>query len=259
MTISRIMLSRSTKANVSCSNNQNRSVSYLQRAAINAVNRIKIMTITGEDLPSVALETLLRIVVHRERRRPFDRDAVRIVNENKAVELHRARPAAGLVGNTLLHIAVAAENPRLITRTGLLRGELQARAHGDALTERAGRNFYAAQKTALGVTRAARTELTEILKLIHRKTGNAGKVKKRINERARVTAGKHKTVAPGPFNVIRRGIQKFKPEGDRKIGHAEGSAGVTGVGLVDHVGTKTANRVCGKFQLFVGNFHNNIL
>ena len=163
------------------------------------------------------------------------------------------------MGDALLHVAVAAEDPRLITRTGLLRGELQARTHGDTLAERTGRHFDSAEETALRVTRAARTELTEVFKFVHRKTGNAGKVEKRINESTRVTAGEYKTVAPGPFYIIRRGIQEFKPKRNRKIGHPKGGAGVTGVGLVDHVGTKTANRVCGKFQLFVGNFHNDIL
>ena len=259
MAVGGVVLRRSAETDMGRRDNEYGSVGHLHGAAVDAVNRVKIMTIARKDLPTIALETLLRIVIHRERRRPFDRDAVGIINENKAVELHRARPAAGLVGNTLLHIAVAAEDPRLVACAGLLRGKLQARTHGDALAERTGRHFDAAQKTALGVTRAARTELTEILKLIHRKTGNPGKVEKRINERARVAAGEHKAVAAGPLYIIRRGVKEFKPERNRKIGHTKGSAGVTGVGLVDHVGTKTANRVCGKFQLFVGNFHNDIL
>ena len=259
MTIGGVVLRRSTKADMSCSNNQDWRVSYFQRAAINAVDRVEIVAIARKDLPTVALETLLRIVIHRERRRPFDRDAVRIINENKAIELHRASPAASLVGNTLLHVAVAAEDPRLAAGAGLLRGELQARAHGDTLAERTGRHFDSAEETALGVTRAARAELTEVFKFVHREARNAGKVEKRINESARVATGEYKAIAAGPFNVVRRSIKEFKPKRNRKIGHAEGSSGVTGVGLVDHVGTKTANRVCGKFQLFVGNFHNDIL
>ena len=67
MAISRILLGGSAKSDVGGGNHENGSISHLHGAAINAVNRVKVMTIASKDLPAVALKALLRIVGHAKR------------------------------------------------------------------------------------------------------------------------------------------------------------------------------------------------
>ena len=254
--LGRILLGGRAEADVRGGDDEDRLARRPERAPVGAVDRLEIVPVARVDLPAVALEALLRVVRHRQRRVALDRDAVGVVDEDEVVELHRARPAARLVRNALLQVAVAAEDPRLVAGLRLLRAERQAHAHGDALAERTRRHLDAGEEPALGMPRAAAAVLAERLELVHRQPRDAREVEQRVDQRARVPARKDETVAARPLDVLRRHVEVVEPERNGEVGHAQRGARMTRIGLVDHVRAQTADRVRREFKLFDGEFHS---
>lgn len=211
------------------------------RTTIDLVDRLVIVTVDGKHLPTVALEALLRVIGHRDRRVALDRDVVRVVDEDEIIELHRTRPAARFVADAFLHVAVTAENPRLVRDLRLLRRKRQADTHRDTLTERSGRHFHTGHEAALGMTRTTTAPLTERLELVLRELAHSGKVEKRVNERGSVSAREDETIATGPKRILRIDVEMLKPQDARQIGHSERSPGMTRVGLFDHIRAKATN------------------
>ena len=250
-----ILFRRCAEADVRRGDDQNGLPLHVRGPAVGAVNRLKVVAVHGEDFPAVALETLFRVVVHRERDVALDGDAVRVVDEDEVVQAHRARPRANLVRDALLHVAVAAEDPRLVGDGGLLRRKREADAHGDALPQGARRHLDAGQEAALRVTRATRTPLAERLQVVHRHLAHAGQVKERVDERGGVAARKDETVAAGEEGVFWIDIEMLQPEDARQIRKAERRAGMAGVRFFNHVRRETTDRRGDQFVFVKCSLH----
>ena len=250
-----ILFRRCAEADVGRGDNHHGLTDDFLGAAIGLLDFVVVVSVAGEDLPAVALESFLHVVVQRERGVALDRDVVRVVDEDEVVEFHRTRPTAGLVRNALLQVAVAAEDPRAVARLRLLRRERKPDAHRNALTERTRRHLNPRHHPAFGMSRAPRTELTECLQFVHRHSTHPRKVEERVNQRTRVAARKDETVAPVPLRVFRIDIQMPQPQGAGEIRQPHRHAGMPGLRLLNHVRAETADGIRHEFQLFVGNLH----
>ncbi len=256
MRVGAVVLRGRAKADMRLGDNQNRLSLYVHGPAIDAVDRVVIVPVALQNLPAIALKTLFDVVRKRKRRCTFNCNRVGVVDKDEVVQLHRASPAAGFVRNALFHVAVATEHPRAVGRRRLLRRKREPDAHRDALPERTRRHVDARQKSAFGMPCATASELAEVLELVHRKPAHPRKVEERIDERARMPARKHKAVASRPLGIRRRDVQKLEPQRNGQVRHAERSARVSRFRLVDHVRAQAADRIRGKFELFVRNLHN---
>ena len=250
-----VLLGRGAAADHGVGDDDHRLALHLRRAAVGGADGVVVVAVGLEHLPAVAREALLDVVGEGERGGTLDGDAVGVVDEHQVVELHRPGPAARLVADALLEVAVATEDPGLVGDMRLLRGEREADAHRDALAERAGGHLHAGQKAALRVPRAARAPLAEGLELVHRETAHAGEVEKRVDERARMPAGEDEAVAPGPERVLGVYVEELEPQDEREVRHSHRGAGVAGVGLVDHVRAEAADGSRSEIKLVVGWFH----
>ena len=208
----RVALRGSAETDGRLGDDDHRHIRDLEGTAIHTVDLSEVVSVALQDLPSIAFETLLRVVRHRKLRGALDCDSVRIINERKTAELEVAGEGASLVGNALFKIAVAAENPCVVAVAVLAGGERETDTHRDTLTERSGGHFDARHHAALGMTRATGTELTESLHLIHLATLHTGEVQKRIYEHGRVASREHQTVANRPINVLGIEIEELEPQ-----------------------------------------------
>ena len=253
--VGRVLLGGRAVADVRRRDDEDRLASHLLRAHVDAVNRLRIVSVDLEDLPAVALEAQLRVVVHREGRVALDRDVVRIVDENEVVELHRTGPRADLVADALLKVAVAAEDPRAVARLRLLRRQREADAHRNALAERTRRHLDARHQAALGMPGAAAAPLAEGLELVHRKPADASEVEERVDERGGVSAREDETVAIRPGDILRINPEMVQPEDGRQVRHAHRRAGMPRIGLFNHVRAQAANRIRNQLHLISRNLH----
>jgi len=112
-------------ARPSVSTNTAGSMSAFERDA----DGVEVVSVAREDLPAIRREARPRVVLHRERGVALDRNVVGVVDDHEAAEAERAREGARLVRNPLLHVAVAAENPRAVRLALHLRGKCKADAH----------------------------------------------------------------------------------------------------------------------------------
>ena len=232
---------------------------HLLGAAVDAVDRGRIVAVDLEDLPAIALKALLGVVGHCEGGVTLDGDVVGVVYKSKVVELEGAREARRLMGDALLEIAVAAEDPSAVSDLRLLRGKRKADTHRDALSERSGRHLDAGRDTALGVTGAAAAPLAEGLEFVHRKTAHAGKVEESVDEGRGVAAGEDEPVATGPFGILGIDIEVLEPEDGSEVGHAHRGTWVAGFRLFNHVRAEAADGVGNETECIFGEFHRRVL
>ena len=254
-----VVLRRGAAADVRSGDDYRRGSHHLLGAAVDAVDCGGIVAVDLEDLPAIALEALFGVVGHREGGVTLDGDVVGVVYKGKVVELESARETRRLVGNALLEVAVAAEDPRAVRDLRLLRGKRKADAHRDALAERPRRNLDAGRDAALGVAGATAAPLTEGLELVHRKTAHAGKVKERVDEGRGVAAGEDQAVATDPFGILGVDVEVLEPEDGSEVGHAHRGAGVTGFCLFNYVRAKAADGVGDETECIFCDFHRRVL
>ena len=254
-----VLLGRGAEADVRRRNDEDRLVLHVRRTAVDAVNRLDVVSVDLQHLPAVALEAPLGVVPHGERRIALDRDVVRVVDENEVGQLHRAGPRADLVRDALLEVAVAAKDPGLVRDRRFLGGQREADAHGNALAERSRRHLDAGHEPALGVARTAAAPLTEGLELVHRELAHAGEVKERVHEGGGVPAREDKAVAARPQGILRIDVEMLEPENARQVGHAQGRAGMSGVRLLDDVRAEAADGRRHEFQFVSCQFHISIV
>ena len=164
--------------------------------------------------------------------------------------------------DALHQVAVAAEAPCAVAEDLLAvarrlhaLGEREANGHRDALPERAGGDLHARHNAALGVPRAARSELAELAHLVEGEPAHPREVEERIDERRGVSAGEHQPVAVLPADLLGVEVQEVKPERHGKVCHAQRRSGVAGLGLLDHVGGEAADCVRGLPHLLFCVFH----
>ena len=259
MAVGGVVLRRGAAADVRRRDDYRGGSHHLLGAAVDAVNRGRIVAIYLENLPAIALEALLGVVGHREGSVALDGDVVGVVYKGKVVKLDGTRETRRLVGNALFEVAVAAEDPRAVRDLRLLRGKRKTDAHGDALAEGSSRNLDARRDAALGVTGATAAPLAEVLELVHRKAAHAGEVEERVNEGRSVAAGEYEAVATGPFGVLGVDVEVLEPKDGSEVGHAHCGAGMTGFRLFNHVRAERADGVGDETECIFGNFHRRIL
>ena len=184
---------------------------------------------------------------------------VGVVYESKVVELESASEARRLVGDTLLEVAVAAEDPRAVSDALPLRRKRETDGHRDALAKRPRRHLDAGRHAALGVAGAAAAPLAERHELLHLKPAHAGEVEERVYERRGVAAREHEAVALCPGRILRVDVEVLEPEDGSEVGHAHCGARMARFGLFNHVRAEAADGVCDKTECIFGNFHRGYI
>ena len=119
------------------------------------------------------------------------------------------------------------------------------RTQGNAVTnaERTRRVLDTESHIYLGVARRARTQLAEILDVVHGEPTHQGQFG--IEKRAHV-AGVHKEpVAGHPVRIVGVEAQELGIEKRYGVGSSHGATRMTGLGLLDHGGGKDTDIVCG--------------
>ena len=233
---------------------QGRAVGAL-RLAQGLVDRGRVEAVAVEDAPAVGLEARGGVVGEREADVALDRDLVGVVEDDELREAEAAGEGRGLVRDALLEVAVAAHHVDVVVEEGLLAGAVEARLHhrlgdrhadavGEALAERAGGDLDADRAGALGVAGRDGAPLAELPEVVER-DGEAGLVQERVEQGGAVAAGEDEAVAVVPLRVAAGDAEVVHPERGGGGGHAEGEAGVAGVGGLDLVGGEAAEDVGG--------------
>ena len=263
------MLVGAALADVGLRDHERRLAFHLHGAAEHAVDGVEVVTVALEHLPAIRLETLARIIGEGEVGRALDGDVVGVVDEAEPVELEAAGEGACLVGNALLHVAVAAEAPGAVIRdwkslfvpAGGVHalGDRHAHGHCHALAERTRGHLDAGAESALGMACAARPHLAEGLELVELEVASAAQMQQGIDERRSVAAGEHEAVAVGPRWVLRVELEKLEPKGRGNVGKTQRNAWVSACGLLHHVGRETADGVGDKLQLIISVLHDFLL
>ena len=154
-----------------------------------------------------------------------------------------------LMADAFHQAAVTGDDPGVVidhllakARAQAFLGDGEADGIGDALTQRAGRRLDPLGVAIFRVAGGLGAPLAEIADLFQRHVLVAGEVKQRVKQHRPVTGGQDEAVAVGP---VRRGGVEFQVLGEedgRDIGHPHRHAGVAGIGGLDGVHGKRADR-----------------
>ena len=187
-------------------------------------------------LPAVGFKTLNRIVCEPAFNFTIDRDAVVIVEGNQFAQTQCTGQRAGFVGDTFHHAAVAQEHVGVVVNdfvaftVELTCQNFLCQCHtdavGDALTQWTRGGFDARCVTVLRVTRSFGVQLTEVFQIVDRQIVTA-EVQQGINQHRAVTVRQNKTVAVGPFRILRVVFQIVVPENFGDVCHAHRGAWVS--------------------------------
>ncbi len=209
-----------------------------------------VVAVDGLDGPAGGLETQQLVAGLGDRGFTVDGGVVVVEQHGQLVELQAAGDADRLVADALHQAAVAGDHPGAVVDDILAeaRGQVglghgHADRHRQALAQRAGGAFDAGGVVHLGVAGGQRAPLTEVLDLRHRHGLEAGQVQQGIEQHRAVAGRQHEAVAVGPVGLGRVELQELAPQHRRHIGHAHRHALVSGLGLVDRIHRKDADRV----------------
>ena len=214
------------------------------------------------DVPAVADEAGRDVVAVGELGAAVDRDVVVVVDPAEVVQALVAGDRAGLSGDPLHQVAVAAD--RVDVEVEQLRAEVRAEPlaadrhpHGrrDALAEWAGGRLHARGQVVLGMAGRLGAELAERLDVVQADRRlperlvvgvdrlRPGQVQQRVEQHRGVPGREHEAVAVGPDRIRRVEAQEALPEdvGDR--GHGHRRSRVAGVGLLNRVDRQGPDRV----------------
>ena len=122
-------------------------------------------------------------------------------------------------------------------------GERHADGIGEALAERAGGRLDAGGMAVFGVAGGLRAELAEILDLVDRHVLVAGEIEQRIEQHRAVAGRQDEAVAVGPVRVLRIEFQEAREQHGGDVGGAHRQAGMAGIGLLDGIHGKEADRI----------------
>ena len=202
--------------------------------------------------PSVRLEARPHVVVEGEIRRSLDRDRVVVVDPDQLAEAEVAGERSGLARDSLLHVAVAGDEERVVVDDLLRRpverrrevgfGEREADGVADALAERSGRDLDPDGVAELGVPGRPALPLPELLDVVEAEVV-AGEVQAGVLEHAGVAGAEDEAVATGPVRVDRVVVHDPRVEGVAERGETHRGARVAGVGLLDGVHRQRPDRV----------------
>jgi hypothetical protein len=171
-------------------------------------------------------------------------------NSTVSLELQAAGQADRLVADALHQAAVAGDHPGAVVDDVLAEAGGQVRlghghadGGGQALAQRPGGGLHARGVVHFGVARGQRAPLPEVLDLLHRHGLEAGQVQQGIEQHRAVAGRQHEAVAVGPVGLGGVELQELAPQHRGDVGHAHRHALVAGLGLVDGVHGKDADRV----------------
>ena len=251
----RTLLRRRALADRGRRDDEDGDVRDLLRLAERLLDRVVVVSVDLQHLPTVRLEALLRVIAVRIRDMSLDLDVVEVVDDLESAELQRAREGRCLVADALLHVAVAAKDPGEVRALLHLRADRHADAHRKTLSKRARRHLDARHHPALGMSRAAASELAERLQFLHLEVARPGKMRERVNERRGMSAREDETVAVRPRRVLRIDLEMTKPQGRDEVRHTHRRTGMPGIRLFDDVRAQAADGVRNKLQLIVRDLH----
>ena len=217
----------------------------------------RVMTIhVCNDMPSVGLEPLRRIVGEPARDLAVYGNPVVIVKHDQLAQPERACKRAGLMRDPLHQAAIARKYVGVVVDDVQVtpvegRGQdlfRQRHAHriGQALSQRAGRGFHARGVPVLRVPRSSRMQLPEVPDLFHGDVIPA-QMQHRVQQHGAMAVGQDEAVAVRPPGVVRIVLQVVIPQHLGNVGHAHRHAGMTGIGTLHGIHAQCTNRV-GKLQ-----------
>ena len=244
---------RRTLADRRLSNDERGLLGRGLRLGNRTVHRVDIVAIDRTDhVPAVGFEAAARIVAEPAAHIAVNRDAVVVVNRDELVEAPDTRKRAHFVADAFHQATIAQEDVRAVVDDGealaieflseKLFGKRHADTVGNALAEGSGRRFDAGRHVDFGVAGRLAVQLTKVLDVLHRKVV-ARQVQQCVLQHRAVTVRKNEAVAADPLGIRRVEAQVTRPERRRNISHAHRHARVTGLGLLNGIHGKRANRV----------------
>ena len=158
----------------------------------------------------------------------------------------------------LLGLAVAHHAEDLVVLVVQLTGQSHTGGAGQTLTQGAGGDVDAGAAVHRGVTLKHGTLLAQGIQHGLREEAHGSQAG--ILDGADMALGEHHAVPVLPAGVLGVQVHVFEVAGGDKICRRQGSAGMTGLGLVDHVDDLHTHLRGGVFQLLHGDiFHKNHL
>ena len=203
-------------------------------------------------LPTVGFEPLRRVIGEPAGDLAVDRDAIVVVEGDQLAELQRTGERTRLVRDAFHQAAIAEEYPGVVVDDRMPRpvelagkqGFTQRHADriGQPLAERPGRGLDTGGDAVLRMARRLRVQLPECDQLGHRQVV-ATQVQQRVQQHRSVPVRQHEPVAVRPSRIGRIMLQVMAPERFGDVGHPHRHAGMPGVGFLDCVHRKYADRV----------------
>ena len=207
-----------------------------------------------DHVPAVGGKTGAHVLAEGDVGIALDGDLIVIVEQGELVQVQGPGQRGGLGGDALHHAAVAADGigavihdgeagaVEMLSQEGLRDGKADRVGH--ALPQRSGGDFNAAGLAVLGMAGGPGTELAELLEVLDGQAVTA-QVKQDIQQGAGVSAGEDEAVPVLPAGISGIVTKNVKPECTGHGGHAHGSTGMTGVGFLDGIRSKSADGVHG--------------
>ena len=137
-------------------------------------------------------------------------------------------------------------------------GKRKANRCRKTLPQRTGCHFNTWRVPYFRMARRFRAPLAEILELIQRHPGRAGKIEDRIKQHRAVTGRENKAIPIRPMGVRRVKLQKPRVDDGRNIGCAHWQAWMTGFGLFHPIHRKATNGI-GHAACKIARTHHTIL
>ena len=250
-------------------------------------DRFRVVTIDAPGVPAAGLETGDLVVGNRERGRAVDGDPVVVEQHDQLGKPEMAGQRDRFVADAFHQTAVAGEHvgemiDQIVAVAGVANAFGERHAHGvaKALAERSGRGFDARRRTVFGMPGSAAAQLAKGLDLFDGHVRITGEIEQGVKQHGPMAGRKHETVTVCPIRLPRIELQKPGKEHGCHIGHAQGHARVSAVGLLHGIHGQGADRVgqilvadslvhdrcpfrsaglCGFLGGFLGGFHDWVL
>ena len=195
--------------------------------------------VDGLDVPAVGLVASGDVLAEGDVGVVLDRDLVVVIDQRQVAEALHGGDRGGLGADPLLDVAVArhrvdvvVERGGVVTRVGVEKPSLLARGHGhadrvaDALAQGTGGGLDTGGVAELRVPRGLAAPGAQRLQVLELEAP-AAEVELDVESQARVAAGEHESVTPGPVRVGRVVAHHLLEQEVRRGRQAHGRAGVT--------------------------------
>ncbi len=205
-------------------------------------DRIRIVAVDLDGVPARGLEAGGLVVGDRQGRRPVDRDAIVVEEDDELAEAQMACERDRFLADAFHEAAVASDHvgvvvDDVVAEPGIEQALRQRHADrgGDALAERAGGRLDAGGVAELGMAGGLGAELAEALEVADLDAGIAGEVKQRIEQHRSVPGREHEAVAVGPLGIGGVEAERLAEQDGGDIGHAHRHSRVAGLGSLHGV------------------------